>query len=253
MKRFYMLMLMGLLLQVVQPATAQTFWDGPKMTFVKADSADWTLAENQDRITDVVWITRQHKWSIFNIAQGDITEITDCDEDPGQPYDTEWAFGTIADGVENLTFDNFLGDNFTSCGPGGPNGGGVSPVNMDAVLHLISEDIYIDIKFLSWSNGNDSPGGGFSYERSTDPTSSTAEIEPGIYVTLYPNPAQQAVRIMGLESPEAMRYQIYNTMGAVAQSGLFSPQASIDIANLPKGVYYFRIGDYQLALKFVKA
>ncbi|MCX5654761.1 MAG: autotransporter-associated beta strand repeat-containing protein, partial [Planctomycetota bacterium] len=38
-------------------------------------------------------------------------------------------------------------------------------------MHLISEDIYIDIKFTSWTSGG--AGGGFSYERATaDPTPS---------------------------------------------------------------------------------
>ena len=41
---------------------------GDTVTFTKADSADWTLPENQDRITDNVWITRKHNQSIFNIA-----------------------------------------------------------------------------------------------------------------------------------------------------------------------------------------
>ena len=34
------------------------------------------------------------------------------------------------------------------------------------VLHLIDEDIYIDVTFLSWTRGSGS-GGGFSYERTT--------------------------------------------------------------------------------------
>jgi hypothetical protein len=34
------------------------------------------------------------------------------------------------------------------------------------VVHLIEENIYLDVTFLSWVIGRDS-GGGFSYERST--------------------------------------------------------------------------------------
>ena len=34
------------------------------------------------------------------------------------------------------------------------------------VLHLIDENIYIDVTFLSWSSGDS--GGGFSYERTTE-------------------------------------------------------------------------------------
>ena len=45
-------------------------------------------------------------------------------------------------------------------------------VGVDAVVHLISDDIYIDIKFISWTKGQGSEipaGGGFSYERSNSP------------------------------------------------------------------------------------
>ena len=37
-------------------------------------------------------------------------------------------------------------------------------VGKDLVLHLIEEDIYLSVKFKSWSQGKK---GGFSYERST--------------------------------------------------------------------------------------
>lgn len=132
MKQIYILLTMLIFQFNGNKINAQTEWTGPKITFTKADGSDWTLEANQDRITNNVWITRQNQWGIFNIAQGDISSSTSCTESPGQPYDTEWAFGTIANGVNTLTFDDFLGGNFTDCGPGGK---GVNPVGMDAVLH----------------------------------------------------------------------------------------------------------------------
>ena len=57
-------------------------------------------------------------------------------------------------------------------------------VGVNAVLHLISEDIYMDIKFTSWgSHGT----GGFSYIRSTPPN-----IPPSVTLT---NPASGAVLV----------------------------------------------------------
>jgi hypothetical protein len=41
-------------------------WEGPNITFTKAHNADWTLAANQDRITDKVYFTRQSKAPIYN-------------------------------------------------------------------------------------------------------------------------------------------------------------------------------------------
>ena len=61
MKKTYALLLALLAFN----AYSQTFWTGPKITFTKADDADWTLEENQDRITDNVWITRGFERKYF--------------------------------------------------------------------------------------------------------------------------------------------------------------------------------------------
>lgn len=124
-------------------------WNGAKITFTKNDSADWTLAENQDRITGLVWITRKNKEGIFNIK----TETGYADK--FSPTDTEWATGSAVD-FASLTFRTW-----EEWHGGNPR----SMLGVDAVVHLISDDIYIDIKFLSWSKGGQ--GGGFSYERSS--------------------------------------------------------------------------------------
>ena len=47
----------------------RTDQSGQSITFTKEDYADWTLEENQDRITDNVWITRQDQNPLFNIAE----------------------------------------------------------------------------------------------------------------------------------------------------------------------------------------
>ena len=103
-------------------------WTGSKIIFTKADGADWTLEENQDRITSNVWITRANTKGIFNIV-------------------SETGYGAFN------TWINTSGNNPTSL------------LNKDLVLHLITDDIYIDIKFISFSGGGSA--GGFAYERST--------------------------------------------------------------------------------------
>jgi uncharacterized protein (TIGR02145 family) len=159
-----------LLLLLILPfiAQAQTIWTGPMTTFTKSNDADWTLEANQDRITDNVWITRANNQSIFNISDNTDTSSGECSG--FSPLDTEWAFGTIADGINTLTFGTFLGTSFADCGP-------PSVVNQDAVLHLITDDIYIDIKFVFWTSGGN--GGGFSYMRST-PEGSGGSGDAGI-------------------------------------------------------------------------
>lgn len=49
-------------------------------------------------------------------------------------------------------------------------------VGKSAVLHLIPNDIYLDIKFLSWGQAG---GGGFSYQRSTPVQISTGLVWNG--------------------------------------------------------------------------
>lgn len=242
MKQFYTLITIMIFISNVNQMNAQTEWTGPMITFTKADMADWTLEVNQDRITNNVWITRQDQWSIFNIAQGDISAATNCNE--GQPNDTEWAFGTIADGVQNLTFGTFLGDTFVDCNFG-TNGNNL--VGQDAVLHLITDDIYIDIKFLSWTSGGG--GGGFSYERSTDQSLSVNEFELEQNIKLFPNPSNDYIQILGLIGNE--KYTLYNVLGAEIKKGNISNNEQIDIRNLTNGLYFLKFG-YRNTIKFIK-
>lgn len=128
--------------------TDPTLWTGAATTFNKSDGSNPNLEENQDRITENVWITRGNTGGqIFNIAINNSADKTQS------PVGTEWAIGTL-DELDNLTFDYFR--NAISR----PK----SVVGKNLVLHLIEDDIYINVKFTSWSQGK---RGGFSYERST--------------------------------------------------------------------------------------
>jgi PEP-CTERM motif len=155
--------LAGLAVTPTAPAAADPIvWAGPFITFTKPDFADPTLPVNQDRLTDHVWLTRLNARPLFNIF------VEEGPDDFTSPLDTEWAFGPTQPGnpgpitasnFANLVFDPFapalgrlVGNNILRFGPG--------------VLHLISEDIYLDIRFTSWTSG-EVGGGGFSYIRST--------------------------------------------------------------------------------------
>lgn len=152
-------------------AGATEVWTGSSILFEKLDFADWNLPTNQDRITPSVWITRHNEGPIYNMLI-----------DPGGavfcgvpvPSDTEWAFGDIAD-FETLTYDSFRGPGFADCQPR-------SIVDRPAVLHLISEDIYIPITFVSWSCCN---RGGVSYLRGTPPPIATDATSWSMLKALY--------------------------------------------------------------------
>lgn len=131
--------------------SVETVWDGPPITFDKAPQADWTQPQNQDRITADIWLTRADAQGLFNIKTEPVfTHML-------SPDGTAWAFGTT-DNFASLTYTNW--DAWAGHNPPGT-------VGWDAVVHLLAEDIYLDLKFTAWSGAGG--GGGFSYIRSTAP------------------------------------------------------------------------------------
>tara|TARA_Y100001935_G_scaffold78416_1_gene65549 strand:- start:1489 stop:1959 length:471 start_codon:yes stop_codon:yes gene_type:complete len=133
--------------EVQGDTTNSNIWDGPMISFSKADGADHTLESNQDRITSNVWITRGNAGQIFNIAKENSADKEDS------PIGTLWAKGTI-DNIDNLTFTQFR-----------MIGQPKNIVGSDLVLHLVEDDIYLSVKFTSWSQGQK---GGFAYQRSSE-------------------------------------------------------------------------------------
>ena len=131
MKKIYILVPFLLFLLNCIGLKAQTIWTGSTTTFIKEKNGDWTLEANQDRITSNVWFTRGDNGGIFNFAAEPMgaTNIS--------PKDTEWAYGTT-ENYASLTYQNLKalkGGNFGSIIDG-----------QDLVLHLITDNIYIDIK-----------------------------------------------------------------------------------------------------------
>lgn len=139
-------LVLGLLL-IAPAADAATIWTGPPITFSKASGADPSQPASQDRITPAVWITRAGIMGIYNAA-------AETGYATGSPAGTEWAYGTTAN-VANLVFKPWVEWN-----------GKLPPsmVGRDAVVHLIAEDIYIDLRFTAWGTGG---AGNFAYQRST--------------------------------------------------------------------------------------
>jgi hypothetical protein len=137
-------------------ACAQEVYTGLDVEFAKGGFADITLPENQDRITDLVWITRGNAQGIFNIAQEE--SFQDQGIPSPSPVGTRWAVGSAADWA-SLLF-----------GTWGDVHGGKPPslVGQDLVMHLVDDDIYIDVRFTAWGQGPPA-GGSFAYRRSAIP------------------------------------------------------------------------------------
>lgn len=126
-----------------------TLWQGASMSFTKEDGADHQQEANQDRITDNVWITRASNGQLFNI----FSEVSASSS--SSPADTEWARGTFDD-IASLTFQPFR-----EATGGKPK----NAVGQTFVVHLITDDVYLELQLTSWSTGKQ---GGFAYNRTTE-------------------------------------------------------------------------------------
>ena len=126
-----------------------TIWSGPTVTFTKAPSTDPTLEENQDRITDQVWIARGDSGQFLNVVIENQAKKNDS------PVGTLWAKGTTAD-FDNLVFDKFRA---TVVKP-------KNVVGQELVMLLVEDNIAIDVKITNWGDG--ASGAGFTYERSSE-------------------------------------------------------------------------------------
>ena len=141
--------LAALLLASAPQARSATVWTGPVMTFAET-TTDPTQSINQDRMTANVWITRGSTQGIFNAkTESFFTHFS-------SPANTEWANGNIAN-YASLSYTDW------NSWANGVNPGPPSTVGVDAVVHLISDNIYVGIKFTSWGGS----GGLFSYQRTT--------------------------------------------------------------------------------------
>lgn len=141
-------------------AQASTIWNGP--TVSEGDGSQ------PNTLTAHVVIVRDGSQGIYNaVSESFFTHFF-------SPQDTEWADGTTA---------NYASLSYTNWNTWAKNihGGPPSTVGVNAVVHLITDDIYLNITFTSWGIG-----GGYSYNRSTP---SPANLPPTVSITSPTNGA----------------------------------------------------------------
>ena len=209
---------------------SQTIWDGPEITFTKANNADFTQEQYQDRITSDVWLTRSNSGgALINYTQ----EISYSRGT--SPLGTLWAVGNTSS--TNLSFDDFRAFDGTS---GGSGSGSNSPtMNQSFVLKITngttdeSDDIHIDIMFSFWQSGRTS-GGGFTYTRSTDPNLST-EFKNAIEIFVYPNPTTGLIRT---NQDIISQIRVYDLTGKQLME---KNASSVDLSTFKNGVYLLQL------------
>jgi hypothetical protein len=153
------------LLFVPLTARASEVWSGRIYPFTKAPFADPTNPVNQDRITTQVWLTRGSTMGLYNIAkESSYTHNV-------SPRGTEWATGDAVNHA-SLTFAPW--EIWAQMDP-------PAMVGVPAVVHLIAEDIYVDIVFDGWGAN----GGYFAYHRAVQPAVPNARTTWGRIKSLY--------------------------------------------------------------------
>jgi hypothetical protein len=154
-----------LALAITNGSEGQIVYTGLEYSFTKPNFADFELPENQDCLTSTVCLTRAELQGLFNISQEIGFSST-------SPQDTEWAtyLNNLAEPISAANYANLTFEPWIEAYGGA--GGSDLPMRLtggDAVLHLISDDIYLDVRFTSWASARDGGGGGFSYLRSVIP------------------------------------------------------------------------------------
>ena len=147
-------------LTIASLASAQTVLSGLDYLYEYGGFSDISLEENQDRITDNVWITRDTTRGIFNIAQE--TSYQGSGSSGPSPIGTLWALGTTAD------YDTLSYVPWAALHGGSP----FTLLNANVVVYLQDDDTYIDLMITNWGAGGS--GGAFSYSRSEIPTPASA-------------------------------------------------------------------------------
>jgi len=137
-------------LMVTLNSRAATLWTGPNTNFVNSASSDPTQPTNQDRLTADVWITRGSSNGIYNAA------IEEAFTHFFSPQNTAWSDGALSN-YSSLSYVDW--DTWARLQHGGPP----NTIDVSAVVHLVSEDIYLSVTFTGWGGF----GGGFSWTRST--------------------------------------------------------------------------------------
>jgi len=215
------------------------------VVFIKPDSVDWTLPENQDRITSNVWITRKDIQSLFNIAQEDGYSHSN-----GSPVGTQWS-DTVTTAADPASYTNFVS----------MHGGGPQSLIGDTVsLYLPQDGIYYDVTFLSYSGGN--TGGGFSYSRTSmmlgvDKNETLAEFSLS---GNYPNPFNPATSIrFSKKTHSDTHLRIFDLNGRLVETLIDGSHASGEhqvtwhAGHLSSGTYFVQMksGDFVKTRKMI--
>ena len=181
-------------------------------TFTKSANTDPSLKENQDRISDKVWLTRGNQYGIYNA------------------YDQTSAKNQPTSGIELAlgNFEELSQLNFETISQWGKKFKG-NWLNKNLVLKLTETNEYYSFVMTSWETR-----GGFSYTRSSTALSITDYSNT---LTIYPNPTKS---ILIIEGNIEYDIEVYDLLGNKA---LETQGNSVNMEHLSTATYIVKVTD----------
>ena len=181
-------------------------------TFTKSANTDPSLKENQDRISDKVWLTRGNQYGIYNA------------------YDQTSAKNQPTSGIELAlgNFEELSQLNFETISQWGKKFKG-NWLNKNLVLKLTETNEYYSFVMTSWETR-----GGFSYTRSSTALSITDYSNT---LTIYPNPTKS---ILIIEGNIEYDIEVYDLLGNKA---LETQGNSVNMEHLSTATYIVKATD----------
>ena len=181
-------------------------------TFTKSANTDPSLKENQDRISDKVWLTRGNQYGIYNA------------------YDQTSAKNQPTSGIELAlgNFEELSQLNFETISQWGKKFKG-NWLNKNLVLKLTETNEYYSFIMTSWEKR-----GGFSYTRSSTALSINDNSNT---LTVYPNPTTS---ILIIEGNIEYQIKVYDLLG---NKVLETQGNSINMEHLSTATYIVKVTD----------
>ena len=157
-----------------------------QITFTKIANTNPSSPQNQDRISETVWLTRGNRHGIYNAYDQNSAKNQ-------QTSGIKLALGSIED-LSTLNFE-------TISGWGNKFNKG-SWLNKNLVLKLTETNEYYSFTMTFWENR-----GGFSYTRSS---TALSIIDYSNTITIYPNPTTS---ILNIEGNKQYYVEVYDLLG----------------------------------------
>lgn len=205
---------------------AATVWSGSLTNYTQpapfnSSKAASSQLANVDPLTAKVWLTRAATEGLFNaVDESSYDKPSDTD-----PSDTEWSYGELAN-YASLTYTTWA----AMSGNHPP-----SMVGQNAVLHLITDDIYLSVNFTAWGGGS----GGFAYKRSTPAVvapAPTVAITNPVGGAVFSAPANvKMAASASVSSGTVTNVTFYN--GAIELGSATAPPFGITASNLAANSY----------------